>query len=130
MRTAALQSDCSQHEEGQTSMAESSEAYAPKISERSRQQAESLIDRTREAAEAIAGQARDVGERAGEYAGDVGAAMKQHPYATVAIAAGLAFAIGALWKVRSSSRQSQMEALLSRLPELPSRDRLFARRWR
>jgi ElaB/YqjD/DUF883 family membrane-anchored ribosome-binding protein len=111
-------------------MAESSEAYAPKISERSRQQAESLIDRTREAAEAIAVQARDVGERAGEYAGDVGAAMKQHPYATLAIAAGLAFAVGALWKVRSSSRQSQVEALLSRLPDLPGRDRLFARRWR
>ena len=101
---------------------------SPKISETSREQAERLIDRTRDAAGAIAGQAEVVGKRVGEYAGEVGDTVKQHPYATIAIAAGLAFAVGALWKIRSSRRQSHLDALVSRLPEFPSTDRLFSRR--
>jgi ElaB/YqjD/DUF883 family membrane-anchored ribosome-binding protein len=117
-----------------TPMAEHPEAagqstVSPKISETSREQAERLIDRTRDAAGAIAGQAEVVGKRVGEYAGEVGDTVKQHPYATIAIAAGLAFAVGALWKIRSSRRQSHLDALVSRLPALPSSDRLFSR-WR
>jgi hypothetical protein len=50
--------------------------------------------------------------------------VKEHPYATLAVAAGLAFAIGALWKIRATPRQSQLAALVSRLPELPSAERL------
>jgi ElaB/YqjD/DUF883 family membrane-anchored ribosome-binding protein len=114
-------------------MAEQPEAagqtsYSPKISEGSYEHAEGLIDQARNAAGAIAGQAREVGERVGELAGEVGDTVKQHPYATIAIIAGLAFAVGALWKIRSSTRQSHLDALLSRLPEMPSRDRLFSRR--
>ena len=44
---------------------------------------------------------------------------KEHPYATLALAVGLAFAIGALWKT-SSRRPSQWEGLYDQLPNWPS----------
>jgi DUF883 C-terminal glycine zipper region len=61
--------------------------------------------------------ARDLGERTEEVMNDVASTVKEHPLATLAIAAGLAFAIGALWKLRTPARQSQVEALLDRLPK-------------
>jgi hypothetical protein len=61
---------------------------------------------------------------AGEVANDLAETVKEHPYATLAVATGLAFAIGALWKIRATPRQSQQEALMGRLPELPSAARL------
>ena len=55
-----------------------------------------------------------VEERAKEVLGDIANTAKQHPLATLAIAAGLAFAVGALWKIRSSaSQQSRFDALLA-----------------
>jgi ElaB/YqjD/DUF883 family membrane-anchored ribosome-binding protein len=87
--------------------------------------------RMHEHSEGILDQVSEVGERAGAMANEIGAAIKERPYTTLAIAAGLAFAVGALWKL-SQQRQSQsrLDAWLAHLPELPSRESLLPRRWR
>ena len=69
------------------------------------------------------------GKRIEQYAADAGNVIKEHPLTAVAVAAGLAFAVGALWKLQTSRRASPLENLLARLPDLPSPERL-ARRWR
>jgi len=49
----------------------------------------------------------------------------------LAIAAGLAFAVGALWKLgQQRQSQSRLDSWLAHLPELPSRQTLLPRRWR
>ena len=68
--------------------------------------------------------ANELRERAGEAASDLAETVKGHPYATLAVAAGLAFAIGALWKIRATPRESQLQTLMARIPELPSAERL------
>jgi hypothetical protein len=70
---------------------------------------EQAFDRTTEAAAA----ARDT--------------IKEHPIATLAIVAGLAFAVGALWKIGQSRQQTSVDSLLSRLGELQNQ---LPRRWR
>lgn len=73
----------------------------------------------------------DFGERARATAGELRAGIAQHPYTTVAIVAGLAFAVGALWKLGQSRQpQSRLDAWLAQLPELPRRDHLLPRHWR
>ncbi|MDX2201836.1 MAG: hypothetical protein NW223_03740 [Hyphomicrobiaceae bacterium] len=57
-------------------------------------------------------------ERAREVAGDVVETVKPYPMATIAVAAGLAFALGALWSMRRPQR-SQLERWMQRLPPLP-----------
>jgi ElaB/YqjD/DUF883 family membrane-anchored ribosome-binding protein len=74
--------------------------------------------------EGLMQRANELGGRAGEVADDIASTVKEHPYAAFAIAAGLAFAIGALWKLRSPTRQSQVEALMARLPEMPTAERI------
>jgi hypothetical protein len=74
----------------------------------------------------ISGVAQDVGAFASEVVG----AIKERPYATLAVAGGLAFAIGALWMVRRQQPQTAYEAMLSRLPSLPDRQNLWPARWR
>jgi hypothetical protein len=49
--------------------------------------------------------------------------------ATVAIVAGIAFAIGALWKIRSSRRETTMGSLFSRSRLGELQDQL-PRHWR
>lgn len=73
--------------------------------------------------------AADVTARASAVAGDVADSAKQHPYTTLFIAAGLAFTVGALWKVRAASRQSQLEQLLSYAQGLPAA-KLWRNTWR
>jgi hypothetical protein len=73
--------------------------------------------------------ARDLGERAETMAEEVGTAIKERPYTSFAIAAGLAFAIGALWKLGHVRPQSRLDSLLAKMPDLPSREQL-QRRWR
>jgi hypothetical protein len=86
---------------------------------------------TREHSEGVMDQVSELGERAGTMAGELGAAIKERPYTTLAIAAGLAFAVGALWKLGQQRQpQSRLDALLAQLPELPSRESLLPRRWR
>jgi len=85
----------------------------------------------REHSEGIMDQVSELGERAGTMAGEIGAAIKERPYTTLAIAAGLAFAVGALWKLGQQRQpQSRLDAWLAQLPELPSRESLLPRRWR
>ena len=74
--------------------------------------------------EGLMQRASELGERAEEAVSDVVSAVKENPMTTLAVAAGLAFALGALWKLRAPSRQSQLEALLARLPDLPKADRV------
>jgi ElaB/YqjD/DUF883 family membrane-anchored ribosome-binding protein len=78
------------------------------------QTAEDQFDAIRKGANELASQ---VGEQARVAADQATATVKEHPVITIAVAAGLAFALGALWKMRAPSRQSQIEALMSRLPD-------------
>jgi ElaB/YqjD/DUF883 family membrane-anchored ribosome-binding protein len=41
--------------------------------------------------------------------------VKENPVATIAIVAGLAFAVGALWKIGQPRGRTRMESLMSRL---------------
>lgn len=88
-----------------------------------RESTEGVLDQATETA-------RDMGHRAAGIAGEIGAAIKERPYTSLAIAAGLAFAIGALWKLGQQRPQSRWDALFARLPELPGRDDVLPRRWR
>lgn len=75
--------------------------------------------------------AADLGERAWEQTAAAAMsardAVREHPVATVAIVAGLAFAVGALWKLGQARQQTRTESLLARLSEL---QRELPRRWR
>jgi hypothetical protein len=84
----------------------------------------------KEAAGAVSEKVRDLGGRTADMAGDLGTSVKEHPYATLAIAAGPAFTAGALWKLEHQRPQSRLEALLAQLPEVPSRNSLLPCRWR
>ena len=83
----------------------------------------------------IADQAQSFGNSATSMASELTSAVKQRPYATLAIAAGLAFAIGAVWQLKARRRpQSHLEALVAQLAELaPSRQGVhhyLPRSWR
>ncbi len=80
--------------------------------------------------EYVSDQAKAAADEAGRLANETVNAARENPYTTVAIAAGLAFALGALWKMRSGRQQSNLDALLARLPDLPSRNNLWPRAWR
>jgi hypothetical protein len=70
---------------------------------------------------------QDLRDRAGDLAGDLTASVRERPYTTMAIAGGLAFAVGALWMMRRRQPQSRLDALLARMPDAPSREALVAR---
>jgi len=53
--------------------------------------------------------------------------VKEHPIATLAVIAGLAFAVGALWKIGQSRQRSPVDSLLDRLSNLQAE---LPRRWR
>jgi ElaB/YqjD/DUF883 family membrane-anchored ribosome-binding protein len=57
-------------------------------------------------------------ERTGEAARAVRDTVAEHPIATLAIVAGVAFAIGAFWKIGNSRQQSGYDRLLDRLADL------------
>ena len=75
-------------------------------------------------------QVTEATQAAGAFASEAVAAMKERPYTTIAVASGLAFAIGALWMVRRQQPQSTYKAMLSRLPTLPEYHSLLPKRWR
>jgi hypothetical protein len=74
--------------------------------------------------------AREHGEQALERTADAARAARdtvvEHPLATLAIVAGLGFAIGALWKMSGSRRESVYDGLLARLSDL---QRQAGRHW-
>ena len=73
----------------------------------------------------------ELGEQAFDRSAEAAAAardtVKEHPIATLAIVAGLAFAVGALWKIGQSRQQTRVDSLLSRLGELQNQ---LPRGWR
>jgi hypothetical protein len=69
---------------------------------------------------------QEFGERASELGSEITEMVKNNPFTTIAIAAGLAFAVGALWKVSRPSPQSHLDSLRSRLNDLPSAKQLRA----
>jgi hypothetical protein len=71
---------------------------------------------------------RDMAGRAGGIAGELGAAIKERPYTTLAVAAGLAFVVGAIWKLGQRT-PSRWDRVAAQLPELPNR-RSLERWWR
>jgi hypothetical protein len=78
-------------------------------------------------ANSIGKTSRNVGEQAADMASQLADAVRNRPYTTLAIAAGLAFAVGALWKLRDQQPRSSLKAWLAQLPDLPSRDSLMRR---
>jgi hypothetical protein len=70
---------------------------------------------------------QDLRERASSIADEVATSVRERPYTTMAVAGGLAFAVGALWMLSRRQPQSRLDALLARLPEAPSREALLAR---
>jgi hypothetical protein len=53
--------------------------------------------------------------------------VKEHPITTLAVVGGLAFAIGALWKLQRSSKTSHVDTLMERVAELQQQ---LPKRWR
>ena len=64
--------------------------------------------------------ARDIGERASGVASDITSAIRERPYTTLAVAAGLAFAAGALWKLGHRREPTPWETLASKIPDMPN----------
>jgi hypothetical protein len=54
-------------------------------------------------------------------------AVKEHPIMTLAVVGGLAFAIGALWKLQRPSKTSHVDTLMERLSGLQQQ---LPRLWR
>jgi len=79
-------------------------------------------DRMADTARHVSDKAVEYGEQALERTQETARSardmMVEHPLATLAIAAGVAFAIGALWKVGHSRPQSGYDRLMARLGDL------------
>jgi hypothetical protein len=74
----------------------------------------------RQHTEGVMDQVSELGERAQTLTEDLIEAVKERPYTTLAIAAGAAFAVGALWMIGRQIRpQTRLEALQAYLPEIP-----------
>jgi hypothetical protein len=87
-------------------------------------------EKTEEAIDRASEAAREAGRRAISFTEDIADAVRERPYTALAIAAGAAFAVGALWKLGQQRPQTRLESLLSQLPEMPGRDSLLPKRWR
>jgi hypothetical protein len=85
---------------------------------------------TEDTIEQVGETAREAGRRAVSLTEDIADAIKERPYTALAIAAGLAFAVGALWKLGQRHPHTRLGDLLGHLPELPGRDSLLPSRWR
>ncbi len=90
----------------------------------------STRDRTESTMDQIGETAREAGRRAINLTDDIAETIREHPYTALAVATGLAFAVGALWKLGPQRPHGSLETLLRNLPELPSRDSIMPRRWR
>ena len=66
-------------------------------------------------------------ERGTEAAAVARDTVKEHPIATLAVIAGLAFAVGALWKIGHARQRSPVDSLRGRLSELQAE---LPRGWR
>ena len=71
--------------------------------------------------QAVLEQARQFDARVETVAEELVTAIKNRPYATLAIGAGLAFALGALWKLGHRRPQTRLQALRAQLPDVRKR---------
>ena len=71
--------------------------------------------------QALLAQARQFDARAETVVEELVTEIKNRPYATLAIAAGLAFALGALWKLGHRRPQTRLQALRAQLPDVRER---------
>lgn len=76
-------------------------------------------------------QATEMGQQALDQASEAATVVrdtvKQHPITILVVAGGLAFAIGALWKLQRSSKISHVDTLMDRLSDLQQQ---LPKRWR
>jgi hypothetical protein len=72
----------------------------------------------------------EVSDRVSTLTSDVVSAIEERPYTSLAIAGGLAFAIGALWVLKRQQQQSSFERLRSQLPSFSDAGDWLPRRWR
>ena len=90
-------------------------------------------DQTESTMEQIGETAREAGQRAVSLTEDIAEAIRERPYTALAVAAGVAFAVGALWKLGPHRREGTIESVLRNLPEMPSRhsirDSILPSRW-
>ena len=92
-------------------------------------QAAKLQEGARELYGQAAEKAQDVAERAVDAADSIGAAVRERPYTSLAMAAGFAFVVGAMWKSGRRRPRPQWDSLLARMPDVPVQEWL-PRRWR
>jgi hypothetical protein len=90
----------------------------------------STQDHTESMKDQISEGAREAGRRAVSLTDDIADAIRERPYTALAVTAGLAFAVGALWKLGQQRPHGSLESLLRNLPELPNRDSILPSRWR
>jgi hypothetical protein len=87
---------------------------------------QSLGEQIPDTAKDYAERARELGQdaidRADEYLQPVGLSLRERPVTTLAVFAGLAFAAGAYWMLKSS-RRSRLEELFAQLPDLSRKSR-------
>jgi hypothetical protein len=72
----------------------------------------------------------EVSDRVSTLTSDVVSAIEERPYTSLAIAGGLAFAIGALWVLKRQQQQSSFDRLRSQLPSVSDAGDWLPRRWR
>jgi hypothetical protein len=72
----------------------------------------------------------EVSDRVSTLTSDVVSAIEERPYTSLAIAGGLAFAMGALWVLKRRQQQSSFERLRSHLPSFSDAGEWLPRRSR
>jgi hypothetical protein len=72
----------------------------------------------------------EVSDRVSKLTSEVVSAIEERPYTSLAIAGGLAFAIGALWVVKRQQQQSSFDRLRSQMPSFSDAGDWLPRRWR
>jgi ElaB/YqjD/DUF883 family membrane-anchored ribosome-binding protein len=75
-------------------------------------------EQAREVMRQLGDKAQGIGNSATSMASELASAIKERPYVTLAIATGLAFAIGAVWQLKARRPQTRLEGLLAQLAEL------------
>lgn len=91
----------------------------------------STMDQATEMGQHALDQATELGQQALDQAAQAAAVardkVKENPITALVVVGGLAFAIGALWKMQRASRTGHVDALMDRLSGLQQQ---LPRRWR
>lgn len=81
-----------------------------------------VVERVSDGAQHVSGRAVGIVE-------DLGGAIQSRPYTSLMVAVGVAFAVGAIWKLGHRREATRLDRLLAQFPELPDR-RSLERWWR